>query len=150
MLHEALGEILDAVVETLKGANVKGGLLEEVETIVRGDRARPRPSLPGLFVYADVARNEHAHRALHETWALPVIIVATVKNDDDPEEGYREATALAARARSVAITKGRRLGLDFVQDVASTQFEASGPWMREGSLFLSAATIEVRFTILEN
>lgn len=146
-LNDALDNILDAVVEKLNAANVFGGLLHGTECIVRGDRARPQPPAPALFVYTETARNEHTHRAMHETWTLPVILVAVVK-DDEPEEGYREATSLAARARSVAI-ENRRLDLEYVQDVSSSRFEASAPWMREGQMFFSLAVIDVRFVVLE-
>jgi hypothetical protein len=144
-LDEAINLILDAVVNKLK----EDCLLSEVNTIVRGDRARPNPKPPSIFVYADVAYPEHPPRTLAESWTLPVLLVSTVKNDK-PEEGYQEATTLAAKARSAALKEDRSLGLrDFVQDVRSFRFEPSSPLMRDGSLFGSAAVIQVVFTILE-
>jgi len=41
MLHEALGEILDAVVETLKGANVKGGYWKRLKLSFAGTGHAP-------------------------------------------------------------------------------------------------------------
>jgi hypothetical protein len=122
--------------------------LDEVEEIVRGDRARPQPLTPAVFVYTEAARNDPTPRSLHETWTLPVILVAVVK-DSDPESGYRKATELAAKARSIVL-KGSRIDLDYVQDIRSSRFEASAPWLKEGQLFYSLAVVDVIFTILEN
>ena len=85
---------------------------------------------------------------MHETWVLPLVIVAVVK-DDEPEDGYKNATALAAKARSVILEDRRLNKLNFVQDLYSDRFEASAPWLREGQVFYSLAIVNVVFTILE-
>ena len=134
-LDQAINQILDAVVGAIEAEVTEGGLLEEVKTVIRGDKT-------------DVARAQESPRTLAEQWRLPVILVVTVK-DDDPEEGYRLATELTAKARSVVL-RDRSLGLrQFVQDTKSLRFEAGGPNSQQGSLHGAAATVEVLFTILE-
>ena len=147
-LDQAINLILDAIVGAIEAEVTEGGLLEEVKTVIRGDKTRPKPEPPSVFVFTDVARAEASPRTLAEQWRLPVILVVTVK-DDDPEGGYRLATELTAKARSVVL-RDRSLGLRrFVQDTKSLRFEAGGPNSQQGSLHGAAATVEVLFTILE-
>ena len=147
-LDQAINLIIDAVVDAIEAETTEGGLLEEVNTIVCGDKTRPKPEPPSVFIFTDVARAQESPRTLAEQWRLPVILVVTVK-DDDPEGGYRLATELTAKARSVVL-RDRSLGLRrFVQDTKSLRFEAGGPNNQQGSLHGAATTVEVLFTILE-
>ena len=147
-LDEAINQILDAIVGAIEAEVTEGGLLGEVKTVIRGDKTRPKPETPSVFVFTDVARAQESPRTLAEQWRLPVICVVTVK-EDDPEEGYKKSTELAAKVRSI-ILKDRSLGLrQFVQDTKSLRFETGGPNNQQGSLFGAAATIEVLLTILE-
>lgn len=147
-LDEAIDIILDQVMELLKEEIAPGCLLEGVKSIVRGDRYKTPPPLPSVWVFADVATASHPPAAIHETWELPILLVSVIKNDI-PEDGYRLATRLAARARS-AIMKHRTLDRrDVVQDVRSIRFEPSAPWLNEGSKYSSVAVISVRFRIME-
>ncbi len=147
-LDQAINQIIDAIVNSIEEEVRDGGLLEEVNTVIRGDKTRPKPETPSIFVFTDVARAEASPRTLAEQWRLPVILVVTVK-DNDPEEGYRLATELSAKARSVVL-RDRSLGLRrIVQDTKSLRFEASSPHNQQGALHGAAATIEVLFTILE-
>lgn len=147
-LDEALEDIIDAVVDVLQKEVKEEGDLEGVETIVRGDRTRPAPRPPTIWVRCLDAIPNHERRSYAEMWALDVLLIAVVKSDD-PEEGYRKATALAARARSVVL-KDRSLGLrGFVQDVRSGRFEPSGPDLQNDTLIAASAVVQVHFTILE-
>lgn len=147
-LDEAINQILDAIVGAIEAEITEGGLLEGVKTVIRGDRTRPKPDAPSVFVFSDIAQTRETPRTLAETWSMPVIMVATVR-ETEPEKGYRSATELAAKVRS-AVLKDRSLGLrHFVQDVRSMRFDPGGGEYSEGSLFGAAATVEVIFTILE-
>lgn len=147
-LDEAVNMILDSIVSIIESETDKGGLLKEIKTVVRGDKTRPKPQTPSVFIFTDIARASHETRTLAEQWRLPIIFVVTVK-DDDPEKGYKKCTELTAKVRS-AVLQDRSLGLrNFVQDTRSVSFEAGGPNNQKGSLFGAAATVEVLFTILE-
>lgn len=146
-LATALDGILTGVIEKLTAAKEEYGALEDVDEIIRGDRARPHPRVPTIWVYPDAATPTHV-TSQQEAWTLPVMLVAVVKNDD-PDKGYTAATDLAARARSVVL-EGRGLeSRDYVQDIVSGRFECSGPWYRDGVLFSAIAVVEVKFRILE-
>lgn len=149
-LNEAIEEIITAVVNKLQAATVEGQPLEEVESVVRGDRARPRPPVPSLWVFAETAQPQHSPRTIAETWHLPIVITPVVKESEEPEDGYKKATELAAKARSIVI-KDRSLGLRaYVQDVRSGRFEPSAPWHRRETLYSAVAVILVIFTICED
>ncbi len=149
MLSDALDEIMEAIREKIEAAvGDPQSRLSHVNSVVRGDRRRTQPELPSVWIFAEVARAEHSPTTLAEIWTLPIVLVAVVKNDE-PEQGYIEATRLAADVRSVVIedrTLGKR---SIVQDTRSSRFEPSGPWHREGSQFGAVAVVEVTFKILE-
>ncbi len=146
-LDIAIEEILDSIEDSLKSAAKKNGSLEEVKEIVRGDRHKTKPKVPAVWIFSETATCEHLS-SIVENWTLPVILSAIVK-EDRPEAGYRKATRLAAKARS-EILKERTLGLrKFVQDSQSARFEASAPWLREGSLFAANAVLNVIFRVKE-
>lgn len=147
-LDEAFEAIIDSITNMLIVASGGGGLLEGVRAVVRGDRARPRPDVPAIWVFAEMVNPEHNPTTIQESWSLPVVLAAIVKSED-PEEGYRMASSLAARARSVVL-KDRTLGLrQVVQDTRSGRFEPGGPWHREGNLYSAVAVLQVTFRIRE-
>jgi hypothetical protein len=147
-LDEAFEAIIDSITNMLIAACGGGGLLEGVRAVVRGDRARPRPDVPAVWVFAEMVNPEHNPTTIQESWSLPVVLAAIVKSED-PEEGYRMASSLAARARSVVL-KERTLGLrQVVQDTRSGRFEPGGPWHREGNLYSAVAVLQVTFRIRE-
>lgn len=147
-LDEAFEAIVDAITNMLITATGAGGLLADVSAVVRGDRARPRPATPSLWVFAEAANPVHQPTTIQESWTLPVVLAAIVKSED-PEEGYRLASSIAARARSVVLTD-RTLGLrHVVQDTRSGRFEPGGPWHQEGNLYSAVAIIQVTFRIRE-
>ena len=147
-LDEAFDGIMGAIIGKLEAAQTEGGLLAAVETIVRGDRHRTPPDTPAIWVFAETATMRGRPTTIREPWELPIALVAIYKTDD-PEQGYDEASRLAAAARSV-ILADRTLGLrEYVQDTRSGRYEPSGPWHREGNLFASVAVVLVTFVTNE-
>ncbi len=151
-LDESLEEVLDSVVRLLEAQKKTGGTLTDVNKIIRGDRSNPTPDTPCIWVFSETAQVENI-TALQEKWTLPVALVAVV-NKYDEDEGYREATRLAARARSAVIKERRLLDvennpLSMVQDVKGGRFEASAPWHREKTLYSAIAVINVIFRTME-
>ncbi|HSW42699.1 MAG TPA: hypothetical protein VLM76_09345 [Patescibacteria group bacterium] len=152
-LDEAIEAILDAMVAVVRAAaTTPGNPLASLRSVVRGDRARPMPDLPSLWIVPEPASNTHVAtaggRGIAETWAMPVRLAALVKSDDPPAAG-RECVRLAARARS-EVLRDRQLGLPYVADVTSTAFDAAVRRNPDNSLLYWAdATLTVRFTVLE-
>lgn len=147
-LDEAYDAIMGAITSRLESEKSGTGLLSGVTTVIRGDRARPRPATPSVWVFAETLRPGHEQTTIQESWTLPVVLAAIVK-DDSPEEGYRAASSLAARARS-AVLADRTLGLrTLVQDTRSDRFEPGGPWHQEGNLYSAVAVVQVTFRIRE-
>ena len=147
-LDEAFDEIMTAILDKLEAEAVAGGRLEGIEEVVRGDRSRPRPNVPAIWVFAERANPDPNPRTIAETWTLPISLTAIYKSDD-PEEGQKESTRFSALARSVVI-EDRSLGLrEFVQDTRSGHFEPSGPHHNRGSLWGSVAQVVVKFVTCE-
>ena len=154
-LDSAIDAILDALKTRLEAATItpeppdEPGLLADVASVVIGNRSRPRPRMPALWVFGGEAFNQHNTAAIQETWELPIILVSVVQADQ-PEDGYRLATSVAARARSVALKDDRRLGLPYVSDINSTAFDPSSQHEIDNrTLYSAAATVTARFQIFE-
>lgn len=153
LLETAIEEILDAMVDTLEAAASSESSpptddLSEIRTIVRGDRARPQPENPSLWLFPGIAVADHTTHGLAEAWTMPVTIAALVSSDD-PEQGARDAVRLAARARS-RVLRSRRLGLAYVQDVVSTRFDPGARQSeRNRNLRWVDAIVTVRFKVWE-
>jgi len=148
---DALTSIMDAVARRLEEEKMEGQYhtLLSVEQIVRADRSRPQPRTPALWIQPLTATPSHERRTKACVWSQQIQITSLVKSQD-PEEGYRTATVLAADAQS-AVLKDRTLGcLGFVQDVRAGNFEPSGPDFQRNDLFASLAIVEVHFVILEH
>lgn len=153
-LADALEEIPAAIEAQIKAAideaqeNENGGDLAQVKTLIRGDRARPRPDVPALWIFPRHAEAVHQPRALAETWHLRIDLVAVVRSEE-PAAGQVQANRLAAAARS-AVLADRGLGLrDFVQDTRSEEFDPSGGGPETQGIYAAAATVRVAFLILE-
>lgn len=147
-LDEAFEEIMTAIKSMLEAECHANGMLAGVEAVVRGDRARPKPPTPCIWVFGETANPSHNPTTIQERWSLPIVLTSIYKSDD-PEVGYRKASEFAAKARSI-ILRDRTLGLrDFVQDTRSGRFEPSGPWHSEGQLYGAVAVVEVTFRIRE-
>jgi len=148
-LDEALEGILDSVNATLEAAAGETKPLGKVTAIIRGDRKRTQPKTPAIWTRILNAEPDYTRRSMAEVWRADVILLGIVKNQN-PDQGSREATRLAARARS-EVLKDRSLGLrEYVQDVRSGMFEPSGPELQSNeNLFTATALLQVHFTILE-
>jgi len=149
-LEDALEGIMGAVVSKLEDATATGELLDGVKKIVRGDRHDGVPPTPAIWVWAEPASNSHPPRSIQESWTMDIVLTPVVKAIKDSEFGRREATRLAARARTVVI-RDRRLGLSYVQDTISDRFEASAPWHSDvkAGLFSAVAHIKITFNVYE-
>ena len=143
-LDDALGQVLDATHDIIAAAATPGGRLSEVEETRVGVLGRRMITSPGIAVTSPAATAEHA-QAMHEKWEIPVELWAFVSSED--QGGEVAAILLALRARSVVLTD-RRLGLGFVEDVQSGDYEALGQHS-SGRRVIARARINVRLTIVE-
>lgn len=147
-LPQAIEEIADAVEALLLAQIAPAGMLEDVATIVLGERTRARPELPAVYAYLSTAAVAQANLALREAWQLPLTLVTLVQ-EDEPETGWRKAMDYTAKARSVVL-ENRRLGLAYVNDIVSTSFEpAYQTQVDNRTIYGAAATVTVRFTVFE-
>lgn len=151
-LNEALKGIVDgieAAIEAERDQESETATLKDIKTVIRGDKSRPTPKPPVVWIRPLTATADHSQRSYAEKWQLNVLLLAIVKNTD-PEKGFDQATDLAAKARS-AVLKDRTLGnRKYVQDVRSATFEMSGPDLRNEAVTAATATVQVHFVILEN
>jgi hypothetical protein len=151
LLEDAIEEIIDAMIAAIDDARQESDSdapLAAVQKVIRGNRTRPMPDLPAIWVVPQVAVNAQTSPGLAEVWTMPVTIAAMVK-DDDPDDGSRLAARLAARARSVVLG-GRRLGLDYVNDVVSTNLNpVAVHGNRNRNIHATDATVTVRFLVRE-
>ncbi|MFW6242679.1 MAG: hypothetical protein ACOC2W_00810 [bacterium] len=144
-LDEQIEEILDNITQKLKDAKNSGEL--KIKSVVRGDKANYTPSLPSLWIYTRTLTPSHS-TSLKEHWEMPVVLEIVTENSKSVEEGYKESTKLAAKARSI-ILQDRGLGIKSVSDVTSGQFFPSGPGLSDGKLFSSMAILNVKFFTFE-
>jgi hypothetical protein len=148
-LAEAFDAIVAAIASALEDWATQGMPLSDVRSVVRGDRSRPMPALPAIWVVPEAATQEGGTFGDPETWVMPVTLAALVKSDD-PETGGRECARLAADARK-AVLSDRRLGLEYVVDTVSTTFDgAARSSERNRNLFWADATVRVRFGVEED
>lgn len=147
-LDEMVEDILDGIADALSAAAEEtGGGLDEVAAVVRGDRARPMPELPALWVVAQSAMYEVSEYGDDETWSMDVALAALVKSDD-AEEGARTARVLAARARKVALTI--RHSIDGLIDVTSRTFDPQARRSEANrNLHWTDSTVRVTFTVTD-
>lgn len=147
-LDEVLIEILDKLKSGIESEIKEDGLLEEIKQVSVGDRISEYPKLPMVWIMCDPATPTHTHRALAETWTLPVISICFVETLK-PEEGYKGANRLAALTRTVILKDKILKGLDYVQDIQSGGFNLAQRDPENKIIFGAAATINIIFTILE-
>lgn len=145
-LDEAIDQVLDAMVARCKAQIGPGLLLEDVEDVNKGGRARRRPDPPYVWVTLAQAAQEDTDHALHEKWRMSAMLNAFVQSEQ-PEDGWVDAMLIASRARSACLA-GRDLDLTFVTDVVSGTLEPIGQ-ISTGRKFGAFARLDVTFTILE-
>lgn len=144
-LDEALDQIVAAATTRLDAATAAGELLEGVQGVVSGERARRRPDPPYVWVTIGGWEEDDRH-AIHTKVTANVMVSAFVASET-PEDGWLESMVLAARARSVLLAD-RELGLDWVKDVKAIRGGPVGR-IRDGRRFGSFARLDVEATILE-
>jgi hypothetical protein len=64
LLEDALEAILDAMVAAISEGVAPEQPLAEVESVVRGDRARPMPKLPAIWVVPEPATTDNTSPGL--------------------------------------------------------------------------------------
>lgn len=150
-LQEAVAQIL-AVFDDRLGSAIKGdtGLLKNVETFTIGARLAIAADPPLLWVVPGemLADSERATMGRTETWVWPLDLVGMVR-DEDPVAGLLAAIDIAARARSIMVghsADARRLGLDFVQSIASRSLSPIDPPPVQGNRLTHAVTASVVVT----
>jgi hypothetical protein len=147
-LADAVEAILEGLRQRLDDATAPAGRLAGIAAVVRGDRARPMPANPSLWIVPEPATADHTTHGLAEAWTLPITLAALVSNDD-PEEGGKDCVRYAALARQEAL-RGRDLGLAYVADIVSTRFDAAARSSeRNRNLHWADATVTVRFKVWE-
>jgi hypothetical protein len=143
-LHEAVEQILDAVC----AAVASDPALSEIEEVIRGERARPMPRLPAIWVVPEPATQDGETFGAQESWTMPITLAAVV-GAEDPEQGARDAARLAARARA-AVLRSPALELDWITWVRSVRVDlAARSAERNRTVYWADATVEVRFTTEE-
>lgn len=156
-LADAVEGVLDAIVAAITAETEPDLTLDGIRSVVRGDRARPMPMLPAVWVVPEPARTTSSATrsnraagspAISEVWEMPVRIAALVASDD-AEQGARDAVRYAALARKAALS-ARRLGLEYVNDVSSTTFDAADRRSATNrNLHTADATVSVTFWVRE-
>jgi hypothetical protein len=141
-LRVALEEIQEAI-KTILEQEKESGYLTEVETVIRGDRARPKPPTPVVWLFINNATPESSTLSLVQSWGLTVTLSVVYKSDD-PSRGFFKATEIATKAREV-ILRNRKLGLDYVSDIKDINFTPSNPAMANGNLYNSEWMFSVKF-----
>lgn len=141
-LDEAIEQVLETAVLALDADEA----LAEVSSVVLGDRARPMPELPAIWVVPEPATQAAETHGRQETWTLPVDLAALVRSDD-PEEGARQAARFAALARRTLLTCSWPGWVTWVRSTRADFAARSGE--RNRSLHWADVTVEVRFTVEE-
>lgn len=144
--EDAYEGVLNAYYNLLEAERKENGKLEDVKSIVRGDRSKPTPKPPTIWIFPVTSTNNQSFSRM-EDWELPVQLIAITKNAD-PMEGYYESFKLAARARSV-ILKNRKLGLNYVRDTISKSFEPTSVPNNRKNLYAHFALLFTHFNVLE-
>ena len=126
-------EIKDAIIQKLNDARVPGGPLEDVESVVYGDRANLQDLnhyMIWVIPVAHVPVHRGGHTAQHD---FTFGFVAMVKNIEDAQAGKDEAEDLAARVYDL-IASDRTLG-GVVGDVLANRFDPSYQAAANNSVF---------------
>ena len=150
-LSTSVEAIIDAIVSEVEDLVAEvGSPIGDVKSVVRGDRARPMPELPSVWVVPQPARMDQATYD-DETWALPVSVAALVKGDK-PAEAGSASQRIAAIARRAALhaREAANAGGAKVTDIVSTSFDPTARSSeRNRTLFWTEAVVTVTFTVDE-
>ena len=149
-LGTSLETILDVMVQAVQDAVDGSGStdpLNRVKSVVRGDRARPMPALPSVWIVPQPAQWKQADYG-EEFWEFPVNVAALVKGDSPATAGPLSQTiAAAARAAVLACRESIRDEDVDIVDIVSRTFDPSARSNeRNRTLFWTDATVTVTFT----
>lgn len=150
-LEDAIEEILVAMQSKLEMATQDGNLLQDVKSIVRGDRTAQKPVTPAIWIFSGQAIVQSgAQHTIVERWELPVQFISVVYNTNS-EEGFKEANSVASRAKSVII-EDRTLGFghgSFFADIQSRSFDCGNPAFVNGNYYSAIYTAMAVFCVRE-
>ena len=143
-ITEAIGDAIEAMVAAPSSP------IADVKSVVRGDRARPMPDLPSVWVVPALAQMEQVTYG-EETWSLPVSIAALVQGDT-PEVAGGDSQRIAAHARRAAL-QAREAAASNGADITDIVSESFDPTARSSernrTLFWTEAVVRVTFTVSE-
>ncbi|GBC86990.1 hypothetical protein HRbin12_00990 [bacterium HR12] len=141
-LDEAVEQVLDAAVAAIESSPD----LTELASVVRGERARPMPELPAVWVVPEPAVQAPETYGPQETWTLPLSLAALVRSDD-PDEGARTAARIAALARRAVLLASWPSWVLWARSVRCDLAARSSE--RNRVLHWADVTVEVRFSVEE-
>lgn len=140
-LSDSVEDILDAIVLAVQESSIEG-----VKSVVRGDRSRPMPELPSVWVVPQPAQFAQAEYD-SETWTMPVTLAALVKGDD-PVVAGKLSQRISADARAAALSSQSGMNEADVTDIVSDTFDPTARSSeRNRTLFWTEATVRVIFTV---
>jgi len=122
---------------------------EIITTIAYGTKWREKPDPPFLQTVYDTADiNETGSTGRREYWNQPIKVGSTVKNTDDPKEGFREARRIVSKARNLLLAE-RQLGIpEIVRTVESSKIvTVPFPFGGKTSLYGAGTTLNIFFMI---
>lgn len=149
-LDESIEDVIDTVVAAVLAKTAVNESLDGVKSVVRGDRARPMPELPAVWIVPQPARMIRETYE-DETWSLPLSLAALVKGDT-PADAGRESQRITALARSAALQAkaAAEAAGAAVTDIVSTSFDPTARSSeRNRNLFWTEAVVTVTFTVTE-
>ena len=141
---DAIDNQLDSILNPLV-------LDETVTKIAYGTKWRrgEKPDPPFLqIVYDEAVIDETGSTGRREYWKQPIKIGSTVKNTDDPKEGFREARRIVSKARNLLLAD-RQFGIpEIVRTVESTKIvTVPFPFGDKTSLYGAGTVLNVFFMI---
>lgn len=139
-LDQAVQQVLAAAHQRIADAAETLGIVESRVGVL----GRNQLQAPGLAVTSPSGQATQ-HRALHESWEIPLEVWSVVQTEDTG--GEVEAVLLALHGRSI-VRGDRTLSLPFVEDVQSADYEALGA-QSSGRRVLARARLTVRIAIVE-
>lgn len=141
---EAKKQIRAAIMSLLEAEKVEAGRLEDIKTIIEGEKLRVSKEFPLLAVIRESERV--AQQRLHISCEYELALLAIVA-DDDPTVGMDKAEWLADEAVAIVLAS-RNLGLGFVNDVRLVRsIPVSAPHTERRKIG-SIGIIQITYTII--
>jgi len=138
-LAEHAEQIITAALGLLEAQRAApDGTIQDVKNIIRGDRTTtgklPPPAL-WVFPGPDMIQTAGGHSSIHNF----EVIVAAVVQHQDPAEGHKEATNLAARAYDILLSD--KTWNNTVHTVIPVRFDPSYEKAQSANLYWAAAVV---------